>query len=194
MAYFARVISNYDKQRKKYHKKKDYSKMHFDIKELKNAYYLSKVLAYAQGFNQMYNASINYNWELNLSVIASIFRAGCIIQAELLQSLMNVFDKENQNDLFLSNWMFEIYHKYYDSLKALIIKGVKYELPLPIMHNTWIYLTQLNSNLLGSNMIQAQRDYFGAHTFERTDDLRGKFFHARWADNEGNTHFGSYGI
>ena len=75
-----------------------------------------------------------------------------------------------------------------------MVKAIQNGVPAPAFTSALNYFYALTSGNLPANMIQAQRDYFGAHTFERTDELRGKFFHVSWAENEGNTHFGSYGI
>lgn len=165
------------------------------VGELFSALYASKLVSYAQGFEVMRAASKTYNWNLNLSEIANVWREGCIIRSIFLNEIANAYKGSATPEHMLMIPYFR------DEIKSLIpgwkdtiVKAIQNDIPVPAFSAALNYFNSLKSGKLPANLIQAQRDYFGAHTFERTDDLRGKFFHAQWANNEGNTHFGSYGI
>ncbi len=181
----ARFISNMSDEREILNNKidtKTNSNIEFSKEELKSAYYLAKLVAYAQGFAQMANASKMYNWDLNLSKIAAIFRAGCIIQAELLELLMKTYEGNKKADNFLlHDDILKIINENIDDLRNVILKSIQTKIPTPSMAAALTYLDQLNSNLLGANLIAAQRDFFGAHTFNRIDEEG--VFHYEWEEN-----------
>ncbi len=137
-----------------------------NVDELLKAYLLAKLVAYAQGFAQMKDASNRYGWELDLKAIASIFRAGCIIQAEILELLMNLFADDSTLDNFLlhPNMITRI-EQLLPALRKVVVTGVAKGIPVPVLSGTITYIDQLRSKECGANLIQAQRDFFGAHTF-----------------------------
>lgn len=147
------------------------------MQEVKKAYYLAKIIAYAQGFALYEDASKRYHWNLDLEGIASIFRAGCIIQANLLEDIMMVYknDKELTN-LLLSSHFINIVNENIQSLRVVLSLGIFSGIPMPVLTNAISYLDQLRSQCVGANLIQGQRDYFGAHTFKRIDK-DGNFHH-----------------
>lgn len=146
---------------------------------MKNSYYLSKVIAYAQGFAMMKKAGEEYGWNLNIEEIASIFRAGCIIQADFLEVIMNIYKNNPKLDnLLLDSGMENILKSTIDDLRFFNIEAIKNAIPIPTITSAITYIDQLKSELLGANMIQAQRDFFGAHTFNRTD-MEG-VYHNEW--------------
>ncbi len=150
-----------------------------DKDALFGAYMLCKTIAYAQGFAMMNTAAIEYNKNLNLGEIAKIFRAGCIIQAELLEVIMNVFESEQyKENMLMHPDMLKSVCENLPKLKALCTGAVNYSLPTPALFAALTYINQLSSPQLGAKLISAQRDYFGAHTFERTD--REGFVHHEW--------------
>ncbi|MEG1462061.1 MAG: NADP-dependent phosphogluconate dehydrogenase [Anaerorhabdus sp.] len=145
--------------------------------EVRKAYTLGKLIAYAQGFSLMYDASIRYDWQLDLGKIASIFRAGCIIQAELLEVIMNVYKNEEVLSNFLVDGsMINQVNTNIQSLRVTNSLAILAGVPIPVLSSAITYLDQLRSKLVGANLIQAQRDFFGAHTFERID-VEGKVHH-----------------
>jgi 6-phosphogluconate dehydrogenase len=137
-----------------------------DIEVIRKAYSLGKTLAFAQGFGLYKNASDRYDWNLNLKDIASVFRAGCIIQARLLQDIMSAYEEGTNNILTLPVFKKQVVDNSAD-LRSVVVEGLKAGLPLPVFTNALIYIDSLSADLLGANIIQGQRDYFGAHTFQR---------------------------
>lgn len=134
------------------------------------AYLLAKTEVYAQGFDLYQDESVRYNWNLDLASIARIFRAGCIIQAELLQDIMKAYTDNPELDHLLK------YPQFYDrskegleALKSVCISGIEQNCPLPLYTSALTYLYQLSADHLGANLIQAQRDLFGAHRFSTID-------------------------
>ncbi len=178
----ARFVSNMENERDKFNNKinKTNTKLTaLDKKEIKSAYYLAKLVAYAQGFSQMADASKLYNWDLDLSKIASIFRAGCIIQAQLLELLMRIYAKNNNLENFLLDTeILDTVNGNINNLRNTVVNAIKTNTPTPTLNSALIYLDQLNANLLGANLISAQRDFFGAHTFKRIDEEGD--FHYEW--------------
>ena len=131
---------------------------------------MAKTEVYAQGFDLYQDASVRYNWNLDLASIARIFRAGCIIQAELLQDIMKAYTDNPELDHLLK------YPQFYDrskegleALKSVCISGIEQNCPLPLYTSALTYLYQLSADNLGTNLIQAQRDLFGAHRFSTID-------------------------
>lgn len=147
------------------------------VENIKNAYYLSKVIAYTQGFSMMYKAGINYNWDLSLENIATTFTGGCIIQAKLLEVIKKIYKESNDlENLLLSCSVKQILIDNIEDLKLVNIEAIKFGVPTPSISSTLTYINQLTSKNLGANLVQGQRDYFGAHTFKRIDK-EGTFHH-----------------
>lgn len=161
------------------------------IPEIHDALYASKLIAYAQGFQLMQLASTRFNWELNLPAIARIWRAGCIIRATLLTPVSAILEKNpDLQNLLLSSYYQQQLTEALPAWKSLIIKTTREGIGTPAFSSALHYFYSLTAAQLPANLIQAQRDYFGAHTFERTDRSRGEFFHENWTGN--NTHSGIY--
>ncbi len=144
---------------------------------------MGKIIAYAQGFALMQNASDTKNWNLDLGKIASIFRAGCIIQAKFLNDITRAY----QQNKHLENLIFDEYFlnkviAYQDSLRKSVTYGIMSGLPLPVSANAITYLDSFKAKACGANLIQAQRDYFGAHTYERND--REGVYHHDWSKQQ----------
>ncbi|MGL5721052.1 MAG: NADP-dependent phosphogluconate dehydrogenase [Brevinema sp.] len=171
-----RIISNFTKERTAFTRHfKGTPKLNISvptpsISEIKDAYYIGKLVSYAQGFSLMAEASKQFDWNLNLSSIASIFRAGCIIQAKLLETLKDLFEKEpHLNNFLLSDSILPLVSSNINSLRQMNLASTLEGIPNPALSSALVYLDQLKSVSLGANLIQAQRDFFGAHTFERID-------------------------
>ncbi|RKU03459.1 phosphogluconate dehydrogenase (NADP(+)-dependent, decarboxylating) [Burkholderia sp. Nafp2/4-1b] len=150
------------------------------IEAVRRALYLSKVISYAQGFAQLRTASEEYGWNLDLGTIAKIFRAGCIIRARFLQKITDAY----ANDAALANLLLDPYFKdiaanYQASLRDVVVAAVKAGVPVPAFASAVAYFDSYRSERLPANLVQAQRDFFGAHTFERTD--KPGSFHANWS-------------
>lgn len=151
------------------------------IESVRKALYMSKICSYAQGFAQLKAASDEYNWNLNFGEIAMIFRGGCIIRAQFLQKIKDAYDRNPQlNNLLLDPYFKEIVESYQHSLRETIISAVNYGIPVPCFQAALSYYDSYRSAQLPANLLQAQRDYFGAHTFKRID--KEGIFHARWLE------------
>ncbi|MEG0076221.1 NADP-dependent phosphogluconate dehydrogenase [Anaerorhabdus sp.] len=174
-AVVARVTSNFDDLRFAYQQLLD-DPMTKEVnpyvfqEEVRKAYYLGKIVAYAQGFGLMKDASKRYHWNLDLGKIASIFRAGCIIQADLLNVIMRSYaENKDLENLLLDEEIIRIVKRNIQSLRVVTSLSIRGGVPSPVLTSAMTYLDQLRSKQVGANLIQAQRDFFGAHTFERID-------------------------
>ena len=138
-------------------------------------------MSYTQGFSLMKKASEDYNWDLNLAQIASIWRAGCIIRSVFLDRIKDAYTYNPKLDILINDLFFinEI-NKSLDSWKQLINISLTNDISIPSHSGALNYFFGITSESLPTNLIQAQRDYFGAHMFERVDSLRGEFFHNDW--------------
>lgn len=167
------------------------------IKELPDnlleSLYLSRLISYAQSFSLMRKASYDYGWYLNLSMIAGLWLNGCVIRSDLLKKVSKAFkaDPDLPNLIFYQDFSEEIKESL-PAWKEVIAISVQVELPTPALTSALNYYYSITSKNLPANLIQAQRDYFGAHTFERTDDRRGIFFHEDWTHQGGNITSGTY--
>lgn len=186
----ARVMSNRLKEREKAFSvipgpifEKALDKTIF-AKKVQEGLYTAKIAAYAQGFSLMQDASEKFGWKLNLGKIASIFRAGCIIQAVFLDEITKAFrNNENLDNLMLDQFFLSKIKQNQNSLRTITAQGILNGLPLPAMTSAVSYLDAFRSAHVGANLIQAQRDCFGAHTFLRTD--REGSFHHEWGKKNG---------
>ncbi len=151
------------------------------IQQIHDALYCSKICSYAQGFQLMREAQKEFNWTLNFGEIAQIWRGGCIIRAGFLQKITEAFD----NDANLANLLLDPYFKktvtdMEHNWREVVALGVKFGVPLPCFSSALAYFDSYRSPSLPQNLLQAQRDFFGAHTYERTDKPRGQFYHIDW--------------
>lgn len=166
-----------------------------DLKEIHDSLYASKLISYAQGFDLMHQASIEYDWNLNLSSVAKIWRNGCIIRSGFLNRISEAFEeKHDLQSLLLSKYFVNEINEALPKWKSLISKAVIAEISLPAFSSAVNYFFSFSTDKSPASLIQAQRDYFGAHTFERTDRLRGEFFHENWTGEGGDTASGSYNV
>jgi 6-phosphogluconate dehydrogenase len=151
---------------------------HF-IEAVRRALYMSKICSYAQGFAQMKAASDEYNWDLQYGNIAMIFRGGCIIRAQFLQKIKEAYDRAPElPNLLLDPYFKEIVENYQEALREIIAIAVMRGIPVPAFSSALAYYDSYRMETLPANLIQAQRDYFGAHTYERVD--KEGIFHTEW--------------
>lgn len=149
------------------------------IEAVRKALFMSKICSYAQGFAQMKAASEEYNWDLKYGEIAMIFRGGCIIRAAFLQKIKEAYDREPELDnLLLDSYFKNIVESYQGALRQVISLAVAQGVPVPSFSSALAYYDSYRTAVLPANLIQAQRDYFGAHTYERTD--KEGIFHTEW--------------
>ncbi|ANE47429.1 6-phosphogluconate dehydrogenase [Paenibacillus swuensis] len=152
------------------------------IESVRKALYASKICSYAQGFVQMRAASEEYGWNLKYGEIAMIFRGGCIIRARFLQNIKDAYDRNPElNNLLLDEYFNNIIENYQDAWRNVVATAVTRGIPVPAFASALSYYDSYRSERLPANLLQAQRDYFGAHTFERLDK-EGKF-HFNWMEN-----------
>ncbi|HEV3105079.1 MAG TPA: NADP-dependent phosphogluconate dehydrogenase, partial [Trinickia sp.] len=150
------------------------------IEAVRRALYLSKVISYAQGFAQLRAASAEYGWQLDFGAIAKIFRAGCIIRARFLQKITDAYANEPAlANLLLDPYFQAISANYQGALRDVVTAAVAAGVPVPAFASAIAYYDAYRSARLPANLVQAQRDFFGAHTFERIDGPGS--FHASWA-------------
>ncbi|MBT2638765.1 MULTISPECIES: NADP-dependent phosphogluconate dehydrogenase [unclassified Bacillus (in: firmicutes)] len=151
------------------------------IESIRKALYLSKICSYAQGFAQMRAASEEYGWDLNYGDIAMIFRGGCIIRAQFLQKIKEAYDRDPAlKNLLLDPYFKEIADSYQQSLREIISAAVMNGIPVPSFSAALSYFDSYRTETLPANLIQAQRDYFGAHTYQRID--KEGIFHTEWME------------
>ncbi|MDT0641778.1 NADP-dependent phosphogluconate dehydrogenase [Zunongwangia sp. F363] len=151
--------------------------------ELFKAYKAGSIINHAVGFDLLLEASSAYNWNLNLSGIARIWTNGCIIRSQLMQDLIDVLRDTPSENLLMNEKISNNIQDYQPHLSKIVGKALNSGFPMPVMSSAINYLHNFTSAQSSANMIQAQRDFFGAHTYERTDKPRGEFFHTEWLDN-----------
>ncbi len=150
------------------------------IQSIRTALFASKICSYAQGFALMREAAKEFNWTLKFGEISMIWRGGCIIRAQFLHSIKAAFDKNpGLMNLLMDDYFKETVEKAQTSWREVIKLAVDNGLPVPAFSSALAYYDSYRTGRLSANMIQAQRDYFGAHTYERTDGKEGKF-HTEW--------------
>ncbi|WP_058962028.1 NADP-dependent phosphogluconate dehydrogenase [Type-E symbiont of Plautia stali] len=151
------------------------------VEKVRRALYLGKIVSYAQGFSQLRAASEENNWDLHYGEIAKIFRAGCIIRAQFLQKITDAY----ANNTAIANLLLDPYFKniadeYQQALRDVVSYAIQNGIPTPTFSAAIAYYDSYRSEVLPANLIQAQRDYFGAHTYKRTD--KEGVFHTEWLD------------
>ncbi|HFM7636710.1 TPA: NADP-dependent phosphogluconate dehydrogenase [Enterococcus faecium] len=153
------------------------------VEKIREALYFSKIMSYAQGFAQLRVASKEFDWDLPFGEIAKIWRAGCIIRARFLQKITDAYDKNPEiENLMLDDYFVEITKKYQQSVRDVVALAVQAGVPVPTFSSAIAYFDSYRAERLPANIIQAQRDYFGAHTYERVD--KEGIFHYSWYHEE----------
>jgi 6-phosphogluconate dehydrogenase len=165
------------------------------INDIKNALYASKIISYAQGYQLMQAAAQEYGWKLNYGGIALMWRGGCIIRSVFLGKIKEAFDKNPElTNLLLDPFFKETVVKAQDSWRRVVSSAVINGIPVPAMCTALNYFDGYRAERLPANLLQAQRDYFGAHTYERLDKPRGEFFHTNWTGRGGDTASTTYTV
>ena len=163
------------------------------IDDIKGALYASKIVSYAQGYMLMRAAATEYGWNLQYGAIALMWRGGCIIRSRFLGRIKDAYDKNPK----LTNLMLDAYFrgeikKAQKGWRNVVATAAKRGIPVPAFSTALAFYDQYRSAVLPANLLQAQRDYFGAHTYERVDKPRGEFFHTNWTGRGGTTSSSSY--
>lgn len=163
------------------------------INDLEDAIYGSKIVSYAQGYNLMMEAAKEYNWNLNYGGIALMWRGGCIIRSVFLGDIKKAFDNNpNLQNLLLDPYFREQVEKAQAGWRRVCAVALQNGIPVPALTTALCYFDGFRSERLPANLLQAQRDYFGAHTYERVDKPRGEFFHTNWTGHGGDTASTTY--
>ena len=163
------------------------------IDDLRKALYASKIISYAQGYQLMRAAAKEYGWNLNYGGIALMWRGGCIIRSVFLGEIKKAFDKNpNLENLLLDPFFKRAMAKAQASWRRVVTTAVKLGIPIPAISAAMAFYDGYRHDRLPANLLQAQRDYFGAHTYERVDKPRGQFFHTNWTGRGGDTSSSAY--
>jgi 6-phosphogluconate dehydrogenase len=151
------------------------------VEDIEASLYASKIVSYAQGFRLMRAASEEFGWDLDLGTVAALWRAGCIIRAAFLEDITAAYrSNPNLEDLLEESFFSGAIRSAESTWRTVVTEAVRAGVPVPAYGSALAHFDALRSRRLPANLIQAQRDFFGAHTFERVDRPRGEFFHQNW--------------
>jgi len=163
------------------------------IEDVRRALYCSKMISYAQGYMLLREAAKEEKWNLNFGGIALMWRGGCIIRSRFLGKIKEAYDKNPQlKNLLLDDFFSKTLNDYQASWRRGIIQAIQYGVPTPAFSTALSFYDGYRTARLPANLLQAQRDFFGAHTYERVDKPRGQFFHTNWTGRGGRTSSGTY--
>ncbi len=165
------------------------------IEDIRNALYASKIVSYAQGYTLLRSAAQTYGWNLNYGGIALMWRGGCIIRSTFLGKIKEAYDNNPElTNLLLDPFFKERVEKAQASWRRVSATALTYGVPVPAFTSALCYFDGYRSARLPANLLQAQRDYFGAHTYERIDKPRGEWFHTNWTGEGGDTSASTYTV
>jgi 6-phosphogluconate dehydrogenase len=165
------------------------------INNVEDALYASKIISYAQGFMLMRQAVNDYKWNINYGSVALMWRGGCIIRSRFLGNIKEAFDKNPKlHNLMVDDFFKKALLDSQTSWRKVVSTVSELGIPTPCFSTALSFYDGYRSERLPANLLQAQRDYFGAHTYERIDQPRGKFFHTNWTGTGGNVHAGTYNV
>lgn len=165
------------------------------IEDVRQGLYASKIVSYAQGFQLLRAAAAEYRWKLNYGGIALMWRGGCIIRSVFLGKIKEAFDKRPKLvNLLLDDYFRKEVAQCQGGWRRVVANAVRLGLPVPAFSSALAYYDGYRSARLPANLLQAQRDYFGAHTYERTDRPRGEFFHTNWTGRGGEVSASTYTV
>jgi 6-phosphogluconate dehydrogenase len=163
------------------------------IENIRKALYASKIISYTQGYMLMREASSHYKWNLNYGSIALVWRAGCIIRSRFLGKIKEAFDKKSDlQNLLLDDFFHKALSECQDGWRKALCLSTEHAIPAPCFTSALSWFDGMTSASLPANLLQAMRDYFGAHTYERIDSARGTFFHTNWTGRGGTTSASTY--
>ena len=198
-AVFARCLSALKEKRVEAAKVLSGPKAKFDgdrkafVDDLRQALYASKIVSYTQGYQLLRAAAAEYKWNLNYGGIALMWRGGCIIRSAFLGKIKEAFDNNPEIDnLLLDPFFKDAVEKGQDAWRRVVTTAVQLGIPMPAISAALAYYDGYRHDRLPANLLQAQRDYFGAHTYERVDKPRGEFFHTNWTGRGGATAASTY--
>ncbi len=165
------------------------------IDDIREALYASKIVSYTQGYMLMRAAAAEYGWNLNYGGIALMWRGGCIIRSVFLGKIKDAFDKNpDLKNLLLDDYFKEQVMAAQDAWRRVVSKAISMGIPVPAMSTALAFYDGYRHGRLPANLLQAQRDYFGAHTYERVDKPRGEYFHTNWTGHGGDVTATTYQV
>jgi len=165
------------------------------LDKLRQALFASKICSYAQGYQLMRAAAGEYKWDLNYGEIALMWRGGCIIRAQFLGDIKKAYDNDpGLQNLLLDKYFKNAIERSQSAWREVIATAVKHGVPVPAFSSALAYYDGYRSAVLPANLLQAQRDYFGAHTYERVDKPAGEYFHTNWTGTGGDTVSTTYNV
>jgi 6-phosphogluconate dehydrogenase len=163
------------------------------IEDVRRALYCSKMISYAQGYMLLREAAKAEGWNLNFGGIALMWRGGCIIRSRFLGKIKEAYDKNPRlTNLLLDDFFSKTLNGYQDSWRRGIVRAIECGVPTPAFSTALSFYDGYRTARLPANLLQAQRDFFGAHTYERIDKPRGQFFHTNWTGHGGRVSSGTY--
>jgi 6-phosphogluconate dehydrogenase len=165
------------------------------VNAIRDALYASKIISYAQGYMLMREAAKIYGWELNYGGIALMWRGGCIIRSQFLGKIRDAFDlNPDLHNLLLDDFFIDAITESLPGWRKAVATAVSLGVPVPTFSSALSFYDGYRSERLPANLLQAQRDYFGAHTYERIDKPRGEFFHTNWTGQGGDVSASTYDV
>jgi 6-phosphogluconate dehydrogenase len=165
------------------------------IENVRRALYCSKIISYTQGYMLLREAAKAYGWRVNMGGIALMWRGGCIIRSRFLGKIKDAYDKQpDLHNLLFDNFFSGALNDYQASWRKAIVKAIALGVPTPAFSTALAFFDGYRTARLPANLLQAQRDFFGAHTFERVDQPRGQFFHANWTGRGGRVSSTTYNV
>jgi 6-phosphogluconate dehydrogenase len=165
------------------------------VEDIRRALLASKIVSYAQGFMLMREASKEYRWNLNYGGVALVWRGGCIIRSAFLDKIKEAYDKNpGLENLLLDDYFRGVIENCQEAWRRVVINAVELGVPVPALTTALAFYDGYRSPRLPANLLQAQRDYFGAHTYERIDRPRGQFFHTNWTGRGGDVASSTYTV
>jgi 6-phosphogluconate dehydrogenase len=163
------------------------------VEDVRRALYCSKIISYAQGYMLLREAAKEQGWNLNFGGIALMWRGGCIIRSRFLGKIKEAFDKNPKlTNLLLDEFFTQVLINYQPAWRRAIVQAIQYGVPMPAFATALAFYDGYRTERLPANLLQAQRDFFGAHTYERVDKPRGEFFHTNWTGHGGRVASGIY--
>jgi 6-phosphogluconate dehydrogenase len=163
------------------------------IEDVRRALYCSKMISYAQGYMLLREAGKEFKWNLNMGGIALMWRGGCIIRSRFLGKIKEAYDKNpGLYNLLVDGFFSKVLNDYQAAWRQAIIRAIEFGVPTPAFSTALAFFDGYRTERLPANLLQAQRDFFGAHTYERVDKPRGQFFHTNWTGRGGRVSSGSY--
>jgi 6-phosphogluconate dehydrogenase len=163
------------------------------IEDVRRALYCSKIISYAQGYMLLREAGKDQGWHLNMGGIALMWRGGCIIRSRFLGKIKEAYERDPKlTNLLLDGFFKDVLNEYQPAWRRAVIHGIGFGIPMPAFSTALSFYDGYRTERLPANLLQAQRDFFGAHTYERIDKPRGEFFHTNWTGRGGRVASGSY--